>query len=118
MKCAVAVIVRMRGRSVRGSKRTTNHAGILGLRNDTVTAVLDRARTCAFVIGVPQIADGCGRRVLGEGTQCPPEEVSHLRVPMTIPDAPPWIRYSTRSGASSVNVDTIRFRGLDARRST
>src|ERR671935_260643 len=79
MKCAVAVISSCIGRSVRRWNRTTNHAGMLGLRNDTSTAVFVRRKTCAFVTGRPQIGAGCGRSVVGDSAH-----PSHRRVPMTV----------------------------------
>src|SRR5262249_60498236 len=105
MKCAVAVISSRRGRSVRASNRATNHAGTFGLRNETVTSLPLRARTCAFVIGVPQIGDGCGRDVLCDLIQCPLPP-SPRRVPVAIADDPPPVSYATRPGASALDVDT------------
>jgi len=35
MKCAAAVIWRLRGSNVLRSKRTVNHAGLTGFKNDT-----------------------------------------------------------------------------------
>src|SRR5436309_662917 len=117
MKCAVAVMSRSRGRRLVRSRRTVNHAGTLGFRNETTTELAVRDRRCAFLIGVPQIGAGCGRRVLEDRVHEPLTRSQRL-VPMTIPVEPPRIRYSTRSGASSMNRETMRLVGLEASLST
>jgi len=49
MKCAAAVMRRLRGRNVRRSRRSVNHTGPVGLRNDTTYVVGVVSRRYAFV---------------------------------------------------------------------
>ena len=91
MKCAVAVMSSSRGRSVRRSNQTVNHAGIDGFRNDTITVVDVRFSTCAFVTTSPQSGLGCGKRVDCDDVHCP-DVRSQRRAPITTEEAPPWIR--------------------------
>src|SRR2546425_2848354 len=118
MKCAAAVMLRLRGRNVRRSRRSVNHTGPAGLKNETTYVVGVAFNRYAFVECPDQIGPGCGVTSCGDATHLPPRDRSHRRGPMMIPSAPPRIRYSSRFGRSSVNFATTLFRGSEASRST
>src|SRR4051794_5728344 len=110
MKCAVAVISRVCGTSFRRSRRTVNHAGTRRLTNVTVTVRGVSERTRAFEIGPAQIAVGCGTAENGVSSHGPPLTRSQRRLPITIADGPPWMRYENLFGDSSVKSETSRLR--------
>src|SRR3954470_11086345 len=102
MKCAAAVIRRLRGKNVFRSRRTVNHTGPVDLKNETTYVFGVASSRYAFVDWPAQIGSGCGVTSWGEGTHFPPGERSQRRGPMMIPSAPPRMRYSSRLGRSSV----------------
>src|SRR6266480_955232 len=118
MKCAAAVMRRLRGSNVLRSRRSVNHTGPIGLKNETTYVVGVDSSRYAFVEWPAQIGSGCGVTSWGDGTHLPPRWRSQRRGPMMIPSAPPRIRYSSRFGRSSVNSATTLFRGSEASRST
>jgi hypothetical protein len=59
MKCAAAVMRRLRGRNVRRSKRTVSQTGPAGLRNETTYVVGVVSSRYAFVKCPDQIGSGC-----------------------------------------------------------
>jgi hypothetical protein len=59
MKCAGAVMRRLRGSNVRRSRRSVNHTGPIGLRNDTTYVVGVVSSRYAFWKWPAQIGSGC-----------------------------------------------------------
>src|SRR5205814_10232125 len=99
------------------SRRTVNHVGPSGFMNATTYAAGVVSRRNAFVKWPAQIGSGCGVGVCADWNHLPFAARYQRRAPMTIPEAPPRIWYSSLSGRSRVKSDTTLLRGLEASRS-
>src|SRR5205085_1755535 len=100
MKCAAVVISISRGRSVRRSIVSVNHAYRLGSKKET-TAVVRVVSVRYACVAATHVGVGCGSGVCADGVHPPPGTLSQRREPITIPFGPRRIVYESRSGAAS-----------------
>src|SRR5919197_630161 len=118
MKCAAAVILSRRVRSLRLSIQAVNQAGTDGVTNETIQtgrpSTVALPSTFASVTSLPHVDPGTCSSVDSDSTHLAPGLTWSQRFrPITTAAAPPWIWYVSLSGALIRQVVTSPRDGLE-----